>query len=59
MGGTWTGFIWLRIRSSDGLLYTKNEPAGNFLTSWITVSFSRRAVFQVISSRCKCKILPC
>jgi hypothetical protein len=42
-GWVWTGFIWLRIRSSGGLLRTQELTfwfnKNNFLTSYGTISF--------------------
>jgi hypothetical protein len=41
-----TGFGWLRIGSSGGLLWTRwwtfgfHKKAGYFLTSWVTIGFS-------------------
>jgi hypothetical protein len=41
-----TGFSWLRIGSSGGLVWTRqwtfgfHKKAGYFLTSWVAISFS-------------------
>jgi hypothetical protein len=50
----WTGFIWLRIGTVGGKCEHGNEPsvfiiAGNFLTSSMTVSFSRRTLLHGVS----------
>jgi hypothetical protein len=51
----WTGFGWLRIGSSDGLLWTRwwtfgfRKKAGYFLTSWVTISFSNNILHLWVS----------
>jgi hypothetical protein len=44
-----TGFKWLMKGSNGGILVYSNAPsdstkAGNFLTNWVTSSFSRKAL---------------
>jgi hypothetical protein len=44
--GRRTGFSWLRIGSSGGLVWTRewtfefHKKSGYFLTGWVTISFS-------------------
>jgi hypothetical protein len=49
----WIGLIWIRIRFSGKLLWTVTKlrvlyKAGNFLTSWATMKFSRTLLNAVI-----------
>jgi hypothetical protein len=50
-----TGFSWLRIGSSGGLLWTRwwtfgfHKKAGYFLTSWVTISFSNNILHHGVS----------
>jgi hypothetical protein len=56
-GKMWTGFIWLRIETSGGLLWTrqwtfkfhKRRWMVNFLTAWVPISFSRRPLLHGVS----------
>jgi hypothetical protein len=52
----WTGLIWFRTGNSGGLCGHGNEfsgsiKVGNFLTSRVTISFSRRALFHGVRMR--------
>jgi hypothetical protein len=43
------GFSWLRERTCDGILWTWHPnpiKAGNLLTNWATISFSRRTLLD-------------
>lgn len=42
----WLRFNWLRIRSTGGL-----HKVGNFLSSQVTVSFSRRNMLHGVSRK--------
>jgi hypothetical protein len=50
-----TGFSWLRIGSSGGLLWTWwwtfrfHKKVGYFLTSWVTISFSNNILHHAVS----------
>jgi hypothetical protein len=50
-----TGFGWLRIGSSGELLWTQwwtsgfRKKVGNFLTSWVTISFSNNILHHGVS----------
>lgn len=49
----WTGFVWLRIATTDELLWRWNElwhawTVLRFLTNWQTISFSRRRLHHRI-----------
>jgi hypothetical protein len=50
-----TGFSWLKIRSSGGLVWTRwwtfglHKKAGYFLTSWVTVGFSNNILHHGVS----------
>ena len=53
----WCGLIWLRTGTSGGILNTiiKHQMAhnaGHFLTSWGTVSFSKRVLLAVPPRHC-------
>jgi hypothetical protein len=50
----WSGFIWLRIETNGGLLWTRQWTlwtiplnAANLLTNWATTSFSRTQLHGV------------
>jgi hypothetical protein len=56
-----TGFNWLRIGSSGGLLWTRwwtfgfHTKVGYFLISWVTMSFSNNILHCGVSeSECYC-----
>lgn len=54
VGTVWTGFIWLRTRiSGTHMITTINlwvpHNVGNFLTSSVTTSFSRRTLLHEAS----------
>jgi hypothetical protein len=43
----WTAFNWLRLRTNGGLVWIGvSYKAGYFLTSWATISFSRRTLLH-------------
>jgi hypothetical protein len=50
-----TGFSWLRIGSSGGLVWTRwwtfgfHKKAGCFLTSWVTISLSNIILHHGVS----------
>jgi hypothetical protein len=44
-GNMWTGCVWPRIGTCGGLLW----GGGDFLTSWVTISFSRRTLLYGVS----------
>jgi hypothetical protein len=50
-----TGFGWLRIGSSGGLLWTRwwtfgfHKKRGYFLTSWVIISFSNNILHHGVS----------
>ena len=56
----WTGLIYLKIGASGGLLWTwwrifsfhEMGGGGDFLTSWRTVSFSRRTLLHGVPAQC-------
>jgi len=57
--GVWTGSSWLRIGQIVGTCECGNEPrgpesAGNFLTSFKPVRFSRTLLYGVSKERSHC-----
>jgi hypothetical protein len=59
-----TGFVWLRIGSSDGLLWTWwwtfgfYKESRIFLTGWVTISFSNNVLHHGVSKWISKLILP-